>query len=171
MWHPRVVLAGCGVTFLLLCVFCIGGHAATMSAAQPGHLPPPAPAVVAPPAMENALQSAVDAELSQGSIKFSTGKAVLDAGGQQVLDRLAALLKESPAAKMEIVGHADAVGSGASNQTLSEARAESVKRYLIEHGVSAERLTARGEGEEQPLGDNATEAGRQLNRRIDFRVR
>jgi OOP family OmpA-OmpF porin len=164
------------VGFLLLCLFCIGGHAATMTAAHAGHLSPQAPVVVAPPPMEpgapaRALQRAVDAELSQGTIEFPTGKAVLDPGGQRVLDRLAILLKESPATRLEIVGHADAVGTAASNQSLSEARAESVKRYLIDHGVNAERLTARGEGEERPAGDNATEAGRQLNRRIDFRVR
>jgi outer membrane protein OmpA-like peptidoglycan-associated protein len=167
MWHPRAVLAGCGVAFLLLCLFCIGGHAATMTTAHPGQLPP----TVEPPAPARALQRAVDAELSQGTIEFSTGKAVLDPGGQRVLDRLAILLNESPQTSLEIVGHADAVGTGASNQSLSEARAESVKQYLIDHGVKAERLTARGEGEERPVGDNATEAGRQLNRRIDFRVR
>jgi OmpA-OmpF porin, OOP family len=170
MWHPRVVLAGCGVAFLMLCLFCIGGHAATMTALQPGQLPPPAPAPE-PASPARALQRAVDAELSPGTIQFSTGKAVLDPGGQRVLDRLATLLNESPETSLEIVGHADAVGTGASNQSLSEARAESVKQYLVEHGVKAERLTARGEGEERPVGDNATEAGRQLNRRIEFRVR
>jgi len=176
MWHPKVVLAGCGVAFLLLCLFCIGSHAATMTTVHPGHLPAPAPAVVAPATMEpgapaRALQRAVDAELSQGTIEFPTGKAVLDPGGQRLLDRLGTLLNESPETRLEIVGHADAVGTAASNQSLSEARAELVKRYLIDHGVNAERLTARAEGEERPVGDNATEAGRQLNRRIDFRVR
>ena len=169
MRNPKVVLAGCGVAFLLLCLFCIGGHAATMTA-HLSHLSPAAPAM-APRAQVPALQRAVDAELSQGTIEFSTGKAVLEPSGQRILDRLAILLKESPEANLEIVGHADAVGAAASNQALSEARAESVKRYLIDQGVNADRLTARGQGEEEPLGDNATEAGRQLNRRIDFRVR
>ncbi len=176
MWHPKMVLAGCGVAFLLLCLLCIGGHAATMAATHPGNPLPAAPAMVAPPprglhAQAPALQRALDAELSRGTIEFSTGKAVLEPGGQRVLDRLAILLKESPETSLEIVGHADAVGTATSNQSLSEARAESVKRYLIDHGVNAERLTARGQGEEEPVGDNATEAGRQLNRRIDFRVR
>jgi outer membrane protein OmpA-like peptidoglycan-associated protein len=180
MRHPRAVLAGCGVAFVLLCVFCIAGHAGALTTAQSAHLapstpavvppPPPAPAVE-PPAPVRALQRAVDAELSQGTIEFATGKAALGPGGQGVLDRLAALMKETPEARVEIVGHTDAVGTAASNQALSEARAEAVKRYLIDHGVSAERLTARGEGEDQPAGDNATAAGRQLNRRIDFRVR
>jgi outer membrane protein OmpA-like peptidoglycan-associated protein len=176
MQHPRAVLAGCGVAFLLLCLFCIGSHAGAMATAHSAHLAPPAPAVVAPPPVEppapvRALQRPVDAELHQGTLEFSTGKAALDPRGQAVLDRLTTLLKENPEARVEIVGHTDAVGTSASNQALSEARAEAVKRYLIDHGVSAERLTARGEGEDQPASDNATATGRQLNRRIDFRVR
>ncbi|HTS81385.1 MAG TPA: OmpA family protein [Myxococcaceae bacterium] len=176
MRHPRAVLAGCGVAFLLLCMFCITGHARTMTVAHVAHpappvaAPPPAP-VVEPPAPVPALQRAVDAELSQGVIEFDTGRAVLGTGGREVLDRLVTLLQQSPGAGVEIVGHTDDVGTAEANQVLSEARAAAVKAYLVEHGVAAERLTARGEGEENPAGDNATAAGRQLNRRIEFRVR
>jgi len=160
MRHPRAVLAGCGVAFLLLCLFCIAGHAGAIAAAHAPHLAPPAQTV----------QRAVDAELSQGIIEFATGKAVLGPGGQAVLDRLAAVLRNAPDAQVEIIGHTDDVGTAARNQALSEARAGAVKAYLVEQGVSADRLTARGEGEGNPAGDNATAAGRQLNRRIDFRV-
>ena len=175
MRHPRAVLAGCGVAFLLLCLFCIAGHAGTMASAHASHpvatvAPAPPPAVV-PPAAAPALQRAVDAELSHGIIEFATGQAVLGSGGQTVLDRLAALLQQSPEARVEIVGHTDDVGTATRNQALSEARAQAVKTYLVEHGIASERLTARGEGEDNPLGDNTTPAGRQLNRRIEFRVR
>jgi outer membrane protein OmpA-like peptidoglycan-associated protein len=178
MRHPRAVLAGCGVAFLLLCLFCIAGHAGAFASAHAPHLapppvaaaPPPSPPLIAPPPPAQTLQRAVDAELAQGTLSFATGQAVLGSGGQAVLDRLAAVLRDAPAARVEIVGHADAVGAAARNQALSEARAEAVKAYLVEHGVSADRLTARGEGEDHPAGDNATAAGRQLNRRIDFRV-
>jgi len=177
MRHPRAVLAGCGVAFLLLCLFCIAGHAGAIASAHAPHLapppvtvaPPPPPIAPAPPAQ--AVQQAVDAELSQGVIEFDTGKAVLGPGGREVLDRLASVLKNAPEARLDIVGHTDDVGTAARNQSLSEARAEAVKTYLVEHGVSADRLTARGEGEDNPAGDNSTAAGRQLNRRIDFRVR
>lgn len=177
MRHPRAVLAACGVAFLLLCLFCIAGHAGAMATAHVAHVPPPQPAITAPPAPVapppepvRALQHAVDVELSQGTIEFATGKAVLGGSAQPLLDRLTALLGSSPDTKVEIVGHTDAVGGTVKNQALSEARAEAVKAYLVEHGVAADRLTARGEGEDD-TGDNSTAAGRQLNRRIDFRVR
>jgi len=178
MRHPRAVLAGCGVAFLLLCLFCIAGHAGAIASAHAPHLgpppvavaqPPPPPLIAQPPPAPT-LQRAVDAELAQGTIEFATGKAVLASSDQGVLDRLAAVLRNAPEARVEIVGHTDDVGTAARNQALSEARAGAVKAYLIEHGVSADRLTARGEGEDNPAGDNATAAGRQLNRRIDFRV-
>jgi outer membrane protein OmpA-like peptidoglycan-associated protein len=180
MRHPRAVLAGCGVAFVLLCLFCIAGHAGSMASAHPSHVAtappgvvaPPLPApVVEPPAAVHALQRAVDAELSQGTIEFAHGKAVLGSSSHAMLDRLTALLQAAPQARLEIVGHTDAVGAPARNQALSEARAEAVRDYLIAHGVSADRLTARGEGEAHPAGDNATAAGRQQNRRTDFRVR
>jgi len=178
MRHPRAVLAGCGVAFLLLCLFCIAGHAGAIAAAHAPHLAPPAvavarpppPPLIAPPPPAQTVQRAVDAELSQGIIEFATGKAALGPGGQAVLDRLAAVLRNAPDAQVEIIGHTDDVGTAARNQALSEARAGAVKAYLVEQGVSADRLTARGEGEGNPAGDNATAAGRQLNRRIDFRV-
>ena len=182
MRHPRAVLAACGAAFLLLSLLCIAGHAGAMAREHVAHVAPPVapppPAIVAAPAPVveqpapvRALQRAVDAELSQGIIEFATGKAELGPGGHAVLDRLTTLLMQTPEAKVEVVGHTDAVGNATRNQALSEARAEAVKAYLVEHGVSAERLTTRGEGEDHPAGDNATAAGRQLNRRIDFRVR
>jgi OOP family OmpA-OmpF porin len=162
------------VAFLLLCVFCIAGHAGTMASAHASHpavaVAPAPPAPVAAPAPLPALQRAMDAELSQGIIEFATGQAVLGPSGQAVLNRLAALLQQTPGARVEIVGHTDDVGTASSNQALSEARANAVRAYLIEHGVAAEQLTARGEGEDNPLGDNTTSSGRQLNRRIEFRV-
>jgi len=164
------------VAFLLLCLFCIAGHAGAMATAHAPHLAPPATRASAPPLPvpsppAPALQRALDAELSQSTLEFATGKAVPGAAAGPVLDRLAQLLQESPQAKVEIVGHTDDVGTVARNQALSEARAEAVKAYLVGHGVSAERLSVRGEGESNPAGDNSTAAGRQRNRRIDFRVR
>ena len=176
MRHPRAVLAGCGVAFLLLCLFCIVGHAGAMATSHAPHVAPPATVASPPPPPEvppraPVLQRALDAELRQGTLEFATGKALLGPAARPVLARLATLLQKSPEAKVEIVGHTDDVGTVARNQALSEARAEAVKAYLVEQGVSADRLSVRGEGESNPAGDNSTAAGRQRNRRIDFRVR
>ena len=71
----------------------------------------------------------------------------------------------------EIVGHTDSTGSEAYNQQLSERRAMAVKVYLLEQGVGVDQLTSYGKGETQPVDTNETEAGRQLNRRVEILVR
>jgi len=70
-----------------------------------------------------------------------------------------------------VIGHTDSVGSDAYNQALSERRAQSVVNYLGDHGVARVRLEAVGRGETQPRTTNATEAGRQLNRRVEILIR
>ncbi len=86
------------------------------------------------------------------------------------LDRVAQLLKRYPDIVVEIAGHTDSIGSDAYNQRLSEARARSVRQYLIKKGISPDRLVARGYGEKQPIADNSTEEGRALNRRVEIRI-
>ena len=71
---------------------------------------------------------------------------------------------------IEIGGHTDDRGSVSYNERLSQARAESVRQYLIGRNVSADQLTAKGYGASQPLADNDTEAGRAENRRVEFRI-
>jgi outer membrane protein OmpA-like peptidoglycan-associated protein len=71
---------------------------------------------------------------------------------------------------IEVQGHTDSVGEPDRNLKLSNARAESVRQALVERGLPRDRLTARGLGETNPLGDNATPEGRAQNRRIEFRV-
>jgi OOP family OmpA-OmpF porin len=80
------------------------------------------------------------------------------------------LLKKHPQVRVEIGGHTDSIGSSSYNLELSALRAQSVKSYLIEHGISPDRLTTRGYGESMPIASNATPAGRALNRRIEFRI-
>ena len=74
-------------------------------------------------------------------------------------------------AKVEIAGHADSVGSEDYNLNLSQQRADEVKKYLVNKGVSSARLNAIGYGETQPVADNATPEGRKQNRRVDFKVK
>jgi len=72
---------------------------------------------------------------------------------------------------VSIEGHTDSQGSAPSNKKLSQRRADSVLKFLAEHGVPSDRLSAIGHGEDQPLQDNATEAGRAENRRVEFRLK
>jgi outer membrane protein OmpA-like peptidoglycan-associated protein len=84
-----------------------------------------------------------------------------------VLDRVAQVLLEHPEISLVIEGHTDAEGGPTYNQALSRARAEAVRRYLIDSGVPEQRLVAQGFGASRPMGSNTTEQGRERNRRVE----
>lgn len=86
------------------------------------------------------------------------------------LDRVADVLGRYPSTMIDIYGHTDSVGSDAYNQSLSENRARSVADYFGTRGVQPVRIATRGFGESQPVADNATEAGRAANRRVELRI-
>jgi len=71
---------------------------------------------------------------------------------------------------MEIQGHTDNVGDDAQNMALSQARADAVRQWFIDHGIAADRLIAKGYGETQPVADNATPDGQAQNRRVEFKL-
>jgi outer membrane protein OmpA-like peptidoglycan-associated protein len=103
------------------------------------------------------------------NIYFDTGKATIKPESYPVLDRVAEFLKANPDAIVEIQGHTDSVGSSSYNMSLSQARANSVKDYLVRyHGIDPRRLIAVGYGETKPIGDNTTREGRAMNRRVEF---
>ena len=85
-----------------------------------------------------------------------------------MLDEVAASLKAWPGVRVEIQGHTDNVGATEPNRDLSSRRAESVRQYLISTGIDGARLTAVGYGEDLPVADNTTEAGRAANRRVEL---
>jgi OOP family OmpA-OmpF porin len=85
-----------------------------------------------------------------------------------VLDAVVGALKMNPAIKIEVQGHTDNKGAAAYNKNLSDRRAKSVMKYLLEHGIEIWRLTSHGYGFERPLVDNSTEQNRALNRRVQF---
>ena len=101
-------------------------------------------------------------------VNFETNSDRLLPGAGQVLNDAAATLRKYPDLVVEVAGHTDSVGAADYNQGLSERRAESVRRYLIDQGVAPEQLRARGLGEAQPVADNDTESGRALNRRVEL---
>lgn len=86
------------------------------------------------------------------------------------LETLATSLKKYPNTQLLIVGHTDALGTSAYNQDLSARRASSASRYLTIMGLAASRVQTSGRGESEPLAANGTEAGRQLNRRIEVAI-
>lgn len=107
-------------------------------------------------------------KLMLDGVNFDNDSARLRPESLTILDNAAATLKEWGEVKVEVAGYTDAASSIAYNLTLSQRRAETVRAYLIKHGIAAERLTARGYGEAQPVADNKTAAGRAKNRRVEL---
>lgn len=103
-------------------------------------------------------------------VMFDFDSATIRPGFRETLRRVADVLLDYPESEATIVGHTDSVGSEAYNLELSRRRAEAVREALIAEGVPPERLRAEGRGEAEPRADNATEAGRQLNRRVEIYV-
>ncbi len=104
-------------------------------------------------------------------IEFEFGKAIIKKESSPTLDMAAAILTNHPEIEVEIQGHTDSIGSAEANLKLSQARAEAVRDYLIDiHMIEPVRLIPIGYGEKMPIADNATEAGRAKNRRVDFVV-
>lgn len=99
---------------------------------------------------------------------FATNKTYILPQSEQAMSDLATFLLENPTVTIHITGHTDAVGTDEANQILSEGRANAVRQNLIDRGVAPERMTAEGKGEKEPVADNDTEEGRQLNRRVEF---
>lgn len=102
-------------------------------------------------------------------IFFETDRAVIRSISYPILDTVAQVMRDFPDISVEIQGHTDSRGRDAHNLRLSQARAESVREYLVRAGIAPERMTARGYGETQPIETNATAEGRAANRRVEFR--
>ena len=155
----------------------IGAHAQQLAAAVWGvnsvHIeetPAPVVALVAAPMAVTEVQNKLNEIVRLKSVEFQSGSAQLTPEGAAVLNQVAETLTKSSALTVSIAGHTDARGNSAANQTLSEARANSVKSYLIGKGVAGARMTTAGFGQSKPIADNATSEGRGRNRRIEFGV-
>ncbi len=115
---------------------------------------------------DDTLKLTVDSEVS-----FDFGKADIKPAFRPSLDKLAQLIQKYDRTVVHVVGHTDSVGSDAFNQELSERRAMNTGDYLASYGVTRDRIRTEGRGETEPRATNATEAGRQLNRRVEIFVK
>lgn len=107
---------------------------------------------------------------SDERILFDTGKSAVKPEGEIFLDRVVAILKEKTKANVVVEGHTDNVGSAQANLQLSQARAAAVKQGFLARGLKDARIQVQGFGVTNPVADNATLAGRQLNRRTEIIV-
>lgn len=115
-------------------------------------------------------QAQLDAALANRIVEFEPGKDRLTANGARILDELLPVLKQFQGRRFEVIGHTDSDGPHEANVTLSRARAEAVRQYLIQRGLAASAVLTQGLGPDRPVADNATPEGRARNRRIEFRV-
>ena len=120
-------------------------------------------------AKESDLEVKVDLP---ADVLFDFDKSEIRADAAEALGKLATVIRGYPAGRVDIEGHTDAKGGAAYNQRLSERRAASVKQWLVEREkIAADRLATRGAGATRPVADNATDAGRQKNRRVEVVIR
>ncbi len=141
-------------------------------------VPPPRPTTVqpmprvTPPSVREVERAILETGLFRAAgVNFEFDKSVLLEGVEVLLDPVGEVLRQYPDLQIEVGGHTDSIGSDAYNRQLSQARAETVRQYLINtFGLDPDRLVARGYGEELPLVTNANPTGRALNRRVEFRV-
>jgi len=101
-------------------------------------------------------------------VNFASGSSELTESAKEVLGKVVRTLEDYPEMTLEINGYTDNTGSLAFNMKISKRRAESVKNYLINQGIQADRLTSNGYGPENPIESNSTREGRAKNRRIEF---
>jgi outer membrane protein OmpA-like peptidoglycan-associated protein len=114
-----------------------------------------------------AKQTARGLLITLGDVLFEFNKSELKPGGQRNLLPLAEVLKERTEQMVIIEGHTDSIGNHAYNMSLSEKRAQAVEQYLVDQGVDVSRISTKGLGPDFPVADNATNEGRQRNRRVE----
>lgn len=112
-----------------------------------------------------------DRKISVNTLNFEFGKSTLDRTSENYLDKIVALMNETPDILIKIIGHTDDVGSDEFNMKLSEQRAKSVYNYLIRQGIDKQRLDYAYFGSRQPLNTAHTEKARAINRRVEFLIK
>lgn len=127
--------------------------------------PPPAPAPVqtAPP------PAPAPPNYNFTNIQFEFDSGILKTESYPILDKAAVEMKKDTTASFMLNGYASIEGTPEHNQVLSQDRANAVKAYLVNSGIPASKLTAKGHGTDNPIADNATEQGKVLNRRVEIK--
>ncbi len=160
-------LAGCGgqVAFT-------GKNALTIvGEPPPPPPPPPAPPKVEPPKPPPRVVVRDNSIEITEKIQYEVNKAIIKPDSFGLLDEIVKVIQDnSYIKKIQIEGHASAEGDAKHNLKLSDDRAKSVRKYLVEHGVNEDRLIAKGFGITKPLASNDTEEGREKNRRVEFNI-
>jgi OOP family OmpA-OmpF porin len=178
MWTPEKAIAECDPD--LVKKPAPKPMAASAPVVAPPPPPPPAPVAAPPPPPPVAAAAPVvappppapapvrDVVVLKG-VNFANNSAQLTRESTVILDEVAVSLNKRSDVRAEVAGHTDDRGDANYNRSLSQRRAESVRSYLVSKGVDASRLTARGYGEDSPVADNKTSAGRAENRRVELR--
>lgn len=107
----------------------------------------------------------------KGDVTFDTNSTVVRPGLYNEIDRIAQVMVQYPETQIVVQGHTDSSGSDEYNQRLSERRAEAVKNLILQRGVDSSRITSMGYGESMPVASNNTPEGRQMNRRVEIRIK
>lgn len=126
------------------------------TAPVPASQPAPAPAPAVP-------------DYNFANIQFEFNSGILKTQSYPLMDRAVAEMKKDPSVKFVLNGNASAEGTPQHNMSLSVERANAVKTYLVNSGISADNLRTVGNGESKPIADNTTENGRALNRRVEIK--
>jgi OmpA-OmpF porin, OOP family len=109
-------------------------------------------------------------DFAMSAVEFESGKSVIKTGSYSILDQVVTILTKYNEYKVSIEGHTDNVGNEGNNQKLSNDRAKACYDYLVSKGISSSRMKFQGFGSANPIGDNKTAAGRQRNRRTEFKT-
>ncbi len=108
--------------------------------------------------------------MNMSDVLFDTARYTLKPGAREKLAKVAGIILGHPGLKIAVEGYTDSVGGDEYNMRLSENRANSVRDYLVAQGLSGDNITAQGFGKSDPVADNHTAAGRQMNRRVQLVV-
>ncbi|MBC8984186.1 OmpA family protein [Pedobacter sp. N36a] len=140
----------------------------------PVEKPAPAPVEKPAPAPVEEKEAAAPEEkasFSFSNVQFEFNSDVLKTASFEILDQVVSQMKKSPDVVLTIHGNSSTEGSAAHNMSLSVDRANAVKSYLVNAGISGSKLKIKGHGATNPVTTNATEEGRALNRRVEFKTK
>ena len=111
-----------------------------------------------------------EATFKFNNLNYNTGSAQIKEASMGEVDNLAAILKAYEAISITVEGHTDSAGDDTMNLNLSQKRADSVKSRLVAQGIDGSRISTKGYGETNPIGDNSTKEGMAMNRRIEVKI-